>query len=622
MNPKSISPTAAATADANNKKLKQSRLPFKLLTGTPAKEASTPDTRKRKLSAGAEETRPAKRKVSEVKENLDAVIVLDDDTSDKIDDNQDDSVVAESEKLESTPVVAKTNKSKVNKKSAEKEVLLIKFPVPKKKKISKPSIVEEKKEEEVPKKSLPKRKRKLVKSASEKETKKVETEEVVELKSSEDEIEKKEVSQEETVKEVSTEEEEEVSDLKPMEIDSENEVVCLEEDKEKKEEFTTPKRVSKRISESPALSSKKLKTKSEGENKDSAVPSSSPVSASKKLTPGQLKKRVEAEKKREERLQLLQKAKEEREKKLQEEKEQRQQKELLRKKERDEKEEARKKEKDEKEQKRLAELEQKNEEKRVKDEERKKKDEQKEEERRKKELEKEEEENKKKRASQAFTKFFVQTKPEQKKVEESSTDSTDVVVQHQNFMPFRIKGDMKLAPQVRRVLGKENKKCLEEIVLKGKTTDKKGLYLSILKKGLVAPQKGIKTWQVDEDDVVIIGKNFLEFFLNFFLISFFVVEELSETSHTIEENKPKERHRAKFLKFADNRRPAYYGTWRKDSKTITARRPFATDSVSFFLLLLFVYYSSIAAAVPIGSVSDECIVYLEKEPMTFSFFSK
>lgn len=527
MNPKSISPTAAATADANNKKLKQSRLPFKLLTGTPPKEASTPDTRKRKLSAGAEETRPAKRKVSEVKENLDAVIILDDDTSDKIIEQKDDSFV-ESEKLE--PIPAKANKSKVNKQSVEKEVLLIKFPVPKKKRGSKPIVVEEK-TEEIPKKSTPKRRKKLVKSASKKETKKEEIEEVVDLKSSEDEIEneevspkeadkeaskeEEEVSPEETVEEISKEkEEEEVSDLKPMEIDSEEEVVCLEE--EKKVELSTPKRVSKRISQSPVISSKKLKNKTESENKDSfaspkAAPSSSPVSASKKLTPGQLKKKVEAEKKREERLQVLQKAKEEREKKLQEEKEQKQQKELLRKKERDEKEEARKKEKEEKEQKRLAELEQRNEEKRAKDEERKKKDEQKEEERRKKELEKEEEENKKKRASQAFTKFFVQTKPEQKKIEDSSTDSADVVVQHQNFMPFRIKDDMKLAPPVRRVLEKENKKCFEEIVLKGKTTDKKGLYLSILKKGLVAPQKGNKTWQV-EDDVIIIGETFFTIF--------------------------------------------------------------------------------------------------------------
>lgn len=516
MNPKSISPSTAAAADANNKKLVQSRLPFKLLTGTPVKgEASTPDTRKRKLSAGAEETRPAKRKVSEVKENLDAVIVLDDDDT-SIVKGKDDSVVVDSETLVATPISgAKTKKAKGVKQSAEKEVLLIKFPAPKKKKVSKQLIVEgEEKIEETPDKSVNKKKKKKTKTSPEDETKKSDSGEVFEVKSEEEEV-----SPKETVEESSTEKEETVSELKPMETESDEEVICLEEEEIQDkidEAFLTPKRVSKRIADSPVVSSKKLKSKTESES------SSSPASASKKLTPGQLKKKVEAEKRKEERLQLLQKAKEEREKKLQEEKEQKQQKELLRKKERDEKEEqkkkerdekeeARKKEKEEKEQKRLAELEQKSEEKR-------KKDEQKEEERRKKELEKEEEENKKKRASQAFTKFFSkQAKPEPKKVEDSSTDSADVVVIHQNFMPFRIKGDMKLAPPVRRVLEKENKTNLEEIVFNGKITDKKGLYLSILKKGLVAPRKGTKTWEVDEDDVLLIG----EFLLTLFLFGLF-----------------------------------------------------------------------------------------------------
>lgn len=525
MNPKSISPSTAAAGDANNKKLVQSRLPFKLLTGTTVKEASTPDTRKRKLSAGAEEIRPAKRKVSEVKENLDAVIILDDDTSDKIIEGKNDSIVVDSEILETTPISgAKTNKSKVNKKSAEKEVLLIKFPVPKKKKVSKQLIVEEK-EEEKKVVVLNKRKKKKVKTVSKEESKNTDSDEVTEEVNDCSEIEKNE---EEIIEESPKEE---LSDLKPMETDTDDEVVLVEEEAKEENEvvISTPKRVSKRIADSPVIVSKKLKSKTESENKDTlASPKagascSSPVSANKKLTPGQLKKKVEAEKRKEERLQLLQKAKEEREKKLQDEKDQRQQKELLRKKERDEKEEVRKKEKEEREVKRLAELEQRNEEKRVKDEERKKKDEQKEEERRKKELEKEEEENKKKRASQSFTKFFLKAKPEQKKTEDSSTDSADVVLQNQNFMPFRIKGDMKLAPPVRRVLEKENKKSLEEIVLKGKTIDRQGLYLSVLKKGLVAPQKGTKTWQVDEDEVILIGKILRFFFCEdfFYFFDFF-----------------------------------------------------------------------------------------------------
>jgi chromatin assembly factor 1 subunit A len=47
-----------------------------------------------------------------------------------------------------------------------------------------------------------------------------------------------------------------------------------------------------------------------------------------------------------------------------------------------------------------------------------------------------------------------------------------------------------------------------------------------------------------------------------------------------DESKVKMRYRAKYLMFNENRRPAYYGTWRKKSKTITARRPFLQDQVS------------------------------------------
>lgn len=49
----------------------------------------------------------------------------------------------------------------------------------------------------------------------------------------------------------------------------------------------------------------------------------------------------------------------------------------------------------------------------------------------------------------------------------------------------------------------------------------------------------------------------------------------------MDESKAKMKHRAKFLKFKENRRPAFHGTWRKKSMHITARRPFARDQVSF-----------------------------------------
>ena len=38
--------------------------------------------------------------------------------------------------------------------------------------------------------------------------------------------------------------------------------------------------------------------------------------------------------------------------------------------------------------------------------------------------------------------------------------------------------------------------------------------------------------------------------------------------------------KAKLLQFHENYRPAYYGTWRKNSKLITARKPLGQDKVT------------------------------------------
>uniref|UniRef100_A0A6G3MFR4 Chromatin assembly factor 1 subunit A (Trinotate prediction) n=1 Tax=Henneguya salminicola TaxID=69463 RepID=A0A6G3MFR4_HENSL len=42
--------------------------------------------------------------------------------------------------------------------------------------------------------------------------------------------------------------------------------------------------------------------------------------------------------------------------------------------------------------------------------------------------------------------------------------------------------------------------------------------------------------------------------------------------------------KAKFLKFYENFRPPYYGTWSKKSAIITGKKPFALDSVFFFFI--------------------------------------
>lgn len=55
-------------------------------------------------------------------------------------------------------------------------------------------------------------------------------------------------------------------------------------------------------------------------------------------------------------------------------------------------------------------------------------------------------------------------------------------------------------------------------------------------------------------------------------------EDAGDVIQVIEE-KPKKYYRAKFFKFSENQRPPYYGTWRKKSKLLGPRKPFAQDSV-------------------------------------------
>lgn len=51
-------------------------------------------------------------------------------------------------------------------------------------------------------------------------------------------------------------------------------------------------------------------------------------------------------------------------------------------------------------------------------------------------------------------------------------------------------------------------------------------------------------------------------------------------SDVVQPNSVVEHHRPKLLFFKENRRPPYWGTWRKRSISIKARRPFAKDTVS------------------------------------------
>merc|ERR1712096_71069 len=46
-------------------------------------------------------------------------------------------------------------------------------------------------------------------------------------------------------------------------------------------------------------------------------------------------------------------------------------------------------------------------------------------------------------------------------------------------------------------------------------------------------------------------------------------------------NQEAKQHKAKLLQFHDNQRPAYWGTWRKKSTQVTARKPFGQDNKMF-----------------------------------------
>ncbi|XP_063830267.1 chromatin assembly factor 1 subunit A-like [Ostrinia nubilalis] len=314
-------------------------------------------------------------------------------------------------------------------------------------------------------------------------------------------------------------------------------------------------------------------TTSLDESLNSSIPSAN-------LTPKQLAKKLESAKKREEK----EKEKLEREKKRQQEKEerakQRQEKEEQKKKEREEKEEAKRREKEEKEELRRKEKEekdrqkeqekklreekeeQKKKEREEKEEQRKKEKEARDEEKRKKqealELEKQEQELKKKKAAEAFVNFFV---PKQKS--EKDQPSLGPVSKSSVLSSFAVKSDMKLAPATRANLSDEKKQTLDNLMEEQKSDNV--LYLNSLKEGHKPLSSG-KTWPIsdkDDDDVMIVEDE---------LPPLDGEGEIITCEPTV-----REKLKPKLLSFEENKRPPYWGTWRKKSASVKPRRPFGQD---------------------------------------------
>lgn len=255
------------------------------------------------------------------------------------------------------------------------------------------------------------------------------------------------------------------------------------------------------------------------------------------------KKRMEKQKEREEKEMERQRLKEERGKLKQEKEEQKQKERLEKQKEKELKEEQKRKEREEKEQK-----------KKEKDEKEEQKRKEKEQEKLKRQMEIDEKnkeklkaEEQKQKAAAAFVNFFVAKKTTKDDKKQELNSST--------FMPFEVKSDMRLAPLNRRDFNQEDK---ENLINELETQDSTKSYLRDLNSG-----KGLgrseNTWPVEDNDIVIVD----------------IEEDLGES---ITEQKPEpHKIRAKYLYFRENQRPPYFGTWRKRSKFITPRKPFALD---------------------------------------------
>ncbi|XP_060525220.1 chromatin assembly factor 1 subunit A [Cylas formicarius] len=299
--------------------------------------------------------------------------------------------------------------------------------------------------------------------------------------------------------------------------------------------------------------------------------SSTPLRQS--LTPKQLHRKLESEKKR----QLKQEEREERLKKkeaeknrIREEKEKQKQqkdaekikqleeKQQQKQKEKEMKEEQRRKEKEEKEQKRKEKEDLKRKEKEM---ERLKKQQEAEE----KNKEKQKEEEKKQKTAALFVNFFKKTDTQQddKKIEKANSQ----------FMPFEVKSDMRLPPLRRKPLTNEDVLLLDNMI---ETQNEKESYLHDLKSVDFKPRKTPKTWPTgdQDDDVTIIEEDQDD--------DVTIIEEDKKLGETIcGDAPPNLKFRAKFLCFHENKRPPYYGTWRKTSQFVKPRRPFAEDSELF-----------------------------------------
>lgn len=108
------------------------------------------------------------------------------------------------------------------------------------------------------------------------------------------------------------------------------------------------------------------------------------------------------------------------------------------------------------------------------------------------------EQNKNRKTVEAFAKFFVPKKIENKTDLNENDDKLDFPQVSPMFMSFQVKEDMKMAPLARRTLNDSERLKLEQfLALNSSSVD---LYLDQMKSCSFIAKKTMRTWQEDEDD--------------------------------------------------------------------------------------------------------------------------
>ncbi|KYM89589.1 Chromatin assembly factor 1 subunit A [Atta colombica] len=93
---------------------------------------------------------------------------------------------------------------------------------------------------------------------------------------------------------------------------------------------------------------------------------------------------------------------------------------------------------------------------------------------------------------------------------------------------------------------------------------KKQEVKSVEEERRIVPRTSSKTWPLETKDEIIL-----------------LDDDNDGSSNIITNTHNLEKHRPKLLQFNENRRPPYWGTWRKRSSIINSRRPFAKDKKLF-----------------------------------------